>query len=551
MSVKKKSFGIRGLMQDWPLLISKIIDHAQHFHPRAEIVTQTPEVGRRRITYLDLSQRSKKLAQALRRLKIKSGDRVATLEWNTDRHLEIWFATSGIGSVCHTVNPRLFPKQIIYIMNHASDRVLFFNPMFLSLVRSLRPYLKTVKHFICLIDSVHMPKNEKEHIHCYEDLISIENGIWEWPIFDENTACGLCYTSGTTGNPKGVLYSHRSTILHTMAVAQPDSFQMRSEWTTMPIVPMFHANAWGYPFAASMVGSRLVLNGPYFDGATLYQLLKEENVRNATGVPTIWLGLLKYLKETGERLDMLRAIGIGGAAPPLSMIETFENVYGVPVHHAWGMTELSPVGSLGSLTAETAVWPKDAQLQIKTKQGRGMFGVEMKIVCADGTPAPWNGKTFGHLWVRGPWVARRYYGLKFDSLDDEGWFDTGDVATINAQGVMEITDRAKDVIKSGGEWISSILLENAALSFDGVAEAAVIGLPHPKWDERPLLIVVLNEGKTIEKKDLISFLETKVAKFWVPDDVVFVKEIPHTATGKINKIELRKIFKRHVWSTYI
>lgn len=548
MSVKKKPFGMRGLMQDWPLLISKIIDHAQHFHPRVEVVTQTLEAGRRRITYLNLSERSKKLAQVLRRLKLKSGDRVASLEWNTDRHLEIWFATGGIGAICHTVNPRLYPKQLIYTINHASDRFLFFNPMFLNLVRSLRPYLKTVKHFICLADLAQSPSSEKGEIHSYEDLLSIESGDLEWPIFDENTACGLCYTSGTTGNPKGVLYSHRSTTLHAMAVAQPDSFQMRSEWATMPIVPMFHANAWGYPFAACMVGSKLVLNGPHFDGATLYKLLKEENVRNATGVPTVWLSLLKYLKETGERLDMLRAIGVGGAAPPLSMIETFENTYGVPVHHAWGMTEISPVGSLGSFTAETATWPKDAQLRLKTKQGRGMFGVEMKIICADGTPAPWDGKTCGHLWVRGPWVVRRYFGLKFDSLNNDGWFDTGDIATINPQGVMEITDRAKDIIKSGGEWISSISLENAALDFDGVAEAAVIGLPHPRWGERPLLIVTLNEGKTIEKKALINFLEKKVAKFWVPDDVVIVKEIPHAATGKINKIELRKIFRGHIWA---
>ncbi|HXV73296.1 MAG TPA: long-chain fatty acid--CoA ligase, partial [Sphingomonadales bacterium] len=459
----------------------------------------------------------------------------------------IWFGAAGMGGVYHTVNPRLFPKQIAYIINHAGDRVLFFSLMFLPLVQGLRPHLKTVKHFVCLTDSSNMPKSGGEGLLCYEDLIAAEKGDLEWPSFDENTACGLCYTSGTTGNPKGVLYSHRSTVLHTMAVTQPDSFQMRSEWPVMPVVPMFHANAWGYPFAAAMAGSKLVLNGPFFDGATLHRLLKEENVKNATGVPTIWFGLLKYLKESGERLDMLEAIGVGGSAPPLSMIEAFEKTYKVPVHHAWGMTEMSPVGSLGSLNAETAAWPEDARLELKTKQGRGMFGVEMKIVRDDGSTAPWDGKTFGHLYVRGPWVARRYFGLKFDALDEEGWFDTGDVATIDPQGVMQITDRAKDVIKSGGEWISSIALENAAMGFEGVAEAAVIGLPHPKWNERPLLIVVMAEGKTLDKKALLAFLETKVAKFWVPDDVVAASEIPHTATGKVSKTELRESFKDHKW----
>jgi 3-(methylthio)propionyl---CoA ligase len=547
MPAKAHPFGIHGLMQDWPLLVSKILDHAQHFHPKAEVVTQTPEAGRHRTTYGEVALRAKKLAQALHRLGLKPGERAATLEWNTYRHLEIWFAAAGLGAVYHTVNPRLFPKQVAYIINHAADKALLFNLMFLPLVQGLRPHLKSVKHFICLADRANMPKSGGEGMLCYEDLIAAEDGAFDWPSFDENTACGLCYTSGTTGNPKGVLYSHRSTVLHTMAVTQPDSFQMRSEWPVLPVVPMFHANAWGYPFAAAMAGSKLVLNGPYFDGATLHKLLKEENVKNTCGVPTVWFGLLKYLKESGERLDMLGAIGIGGSAPPVAMIEAFEKTYKVPVHHAWGMTEMSPVGSLGSLTAETAAWPEDERIKLKTKQGRGMFGVEMKIVRDDGKEAPWDGKTFGHLCVRGPWVARRYFGLKFDALDDDRWFDTGDVATLDANGYMQITDRAKDVIKSGGEWISSIALENAAMDFDGVAEAAVIGLPHPKWNERPLLVVVMADGKTLDKKALLAFLATKVAKFWVPNDAVEVKEIAHTATGKVSKTELREAFKDYKW----
>ncbi len=535
-----------GLMQDWQLLVSKILEHGERFHPRVEVVTQTVEAGRHRYRYSDMALRSRKLAQALHRLGLKKGDVIATMAWNTFRHLELYYGVSGMGAVCHTLNPRLFPKQIAWVAAHAGDKALFFDLNFLPLVQGLEKLLKTVEHFVVLTDRGNMPKSLPRHYLCYEELVAAEDGDYAWPKLDENDACSLCYTSGTTGDPKGVLYSNRSTVLHAMATIVRDSFDFSSKKAIFPIVPMFHANAWGYPYGAVLVGAKIVLNGPFFDGKTLHALITEEKVATTTAVPTIWLGLLQYLSENKLELKPLEGLGIGGSAAPLSMIEAFEAM-GIDVHHAWGMTEMSPVGTMGSMTAETSAWSKDNQLKQKTKQGRGMFGVEMKIITDDGTEAPWDGKTFGHLNVRGPWVVEQYFNANSAAVDKDGWFDTGDVATIDQNGFMQITDRAKDVIKSGGEWISSIQLENAAASHPDVAMAAVIGLPHPKWRERPLLIVKLAAGKTLDKKSILEHLKGQVADWWLPDDIVTIDEMPLSATGKILKTRLRDIYKDHEW----
>ena len=538
---------MQGLMQDWPLLISRLIDHAERSHSKVEIVSETVEGIRHRYTYADCAVRSRKLAQSLDRLGVKKGDRVATLAWNTYRHLELYYGISGSGAVCHTLNPRLFPADIAWVVNNAEDQVLFFDLTFLPLVRGLEEHLKTVKAFVMMTDKSNMPKSLPDNYLCYEDLLDAEDGNYTWPKLDENDAASLCYTSGTTGHPKGVLYSHRSTVLHAMAVIVPDSFDLTATGPVMPIVPMFHANSWGYPYACTIVGCKLVLNGPKFDGESIYNLIKEEKVHTTTGVPTIWMGLLEYLKKKGGDLSPLFGLGIGGAAAPPTMIQAFEDL-GLRVHHAWGMTEISPVGSMGSMTAETATWPKEDQIKLKQKQGRAPFGIEMKIVVDGGKEAPWDGKTFGALHVRGPWVVERYFRANDTALDKDGWFDTGDVATIDENGFMQITDRAKDVIKSGGEWISSIDLENAAMGHDHVARAAVIGLPHKKWRERPLLIVQLEEGQALDKDSILKYLEGKVAKWWLPNDIVTIDELPLSATGKTKKTTLREHFKDHKWS---
>jgi len=537
---------MRGLMQDWPLLISRIADHAEHFHGEVEIVTQAIEGGRHRYTYKDFALRARKLSQCLIRLGLKKGDPVGTLAWNTYRHLEIYYGVPGMGGICHTLNPRLFPKQIAWVINHAEDKALFFDLTFLPLVQGLEEHLSTVKHFVVMAAREHMPKSLPAHYLSYEELLEAEDGDYLWAKMDENDAAALCYTSGTTGDPKGVLYSHRSTVLHAMAIIAPDAFDLRSTTTVMPVVPMFHANAWGYPYGALIVGCKLVFNGPFFTGQALHSLILEEEVHISTGVPTIWMGLLQYIKENNLDLGPLTGLGIGGSAPPPSMIKTFEDL-GAKVHHAWGMTEMSPVGSMGTLSAKTEKWSKEEQLKLKSKQGRGIFGVEMKVVVEDGSEAPWDGKTFGHLHVRGPWIISHYFKASDPATDKDGWFDTGDVATIDENGYMQITDRAKDVIKSGGEWISSIALENAAAGHGGVAQAAVIGRPHPKWRERPLLIVVLQKGKELDKKDIIDHLKDEVAEWWLPDDIVTIDEIPLSATGKIKKTVLREIFKDHQW----
>lgn len=533
-----------GLMQDWKLLTSKIIDHAANYHGDVEIVTLRAEGDEHRYNYKECLTRSKKLAQALERLGVGMGDCIGTLAWNTYRHMEIWYGVGGMGAIAHTINPRLFIEQISYIIDHAEDKVLFVDLTFIPLLEALKDNLKGVKHIIIMTDEDHMVETSFDNILCYETLIDAEDGSYTWQDFDENTACGLCYTSGTTGNPKGVLFSHRSTVLHTFASIMKDTIATSASDVSMPIVPMFHANAWGVPFGAAAAGAKIVFNGPNYDPEVLYNLMEREKVTQSAAVPTVWLGLLAYLKKTGKKLNTLNYTVIGGSAAPKSMIKSFQEDYGVEVAHAWGMTEMSPLGTVGSMSNETSTWSKEDQLDLKCKQGRPVFGVELKITDDEGNEMPRDGKTFGHLMVRGPWIAKAYLKEEGgDILDSDGWFDTGDVATLDKQCFMQITDRSKDVIKSGGEWISSIDLENSAVAHPDVAEAAVIGVFHPKWDERPLLICVLEEGKKLDKASILSFLDGKIAKWWMPDDVVEIDEIPHTATGKILKRELRKIYK--------
>ena len=533
-----------GKMQDWPLLIWRLIDHAAAAHGRREIVTQTVEGPRHRYTWQDVRHRSKQLAQALAGLGVSAGDRVGTLAWNTHRHLEAWFGIVGLGAVSHTLNPRLFPEQLVYIINHAEDVVLMLDLSFVPLVEKLAPHLKTVKQFVILTDREHMPETSLPGALCYEELIAAEDGAFDWVSMAETDPAGLCYTSGTTGHPKGVLYSHRSTVMHALLISLGDTMGLTSTGVSLPVVPMFHANAWGIPYSAAIVGAKLVLNGPHFDPATLQKLITEEGVTSTAAVPTVWLAMLQHLEKTGTTLEPLDRLVIGGAAAPRSMIEAFENRYGITVCHAWGMTELSPVGTIGTMTAEAAALPRERQVDLKVKQGRAMFGVDLKITDDEGRKLPRDGKSAGHLKVRGPAVVEHYFkGEGGYILDEEGYFDTGDVATLDEMGFIQITDRAKDVIKSGGEWISSIDLENTAVGHPAVAEAAVIGVPHPKWDERPLLIIVRKPDMTVTKEEMLDFLRDKVVKWWLPDDVVFVDEIPHTATGKISKLELRRQFK--------
>jgi fatty-acyl-CoA synthase len=532
-----------GLMQDWSLLLHKIIDHAANFHGEREVVSRTPEGTLERTNYRRIDSRAKKLAQALAARGIGPGDRVATLAWNTARHLESWYGIAGVGAVYHTLNPRLFPDQIVWIANHAGDRVLLFDISFAELVAKIAPRLETVEFYVALTDREHLPDVGIPNLVAYEDLIAPMSGSFAWKEFDEHTACGLCYTSGTTGNPKGVLYSHRSNTLHAMMICAADTLALSCRDTMLPVVPMFHANAWGIPFAAPMTGAKLVLPGPRLDGASLWQLFTDEKVTVTAAVPTVWLAMLNYLEETGKTLPHLKKVLIGGAAVPRAMIETFERKYGIEVIHGWGMTETSPLGTIGTMKAETAGLPWEKKLDYKVRQGHPPFGVEMKITDAENRELPRDGKTSGHLKVRGAAVSKAYFRDQVSSaFDAEGWFDTGDVATLNADGYMTITDRAKDVIKSGGEWISSIEIENLAVGHPAVSEAAVIGIRHPKWDERPLLIVVLKPGQNATKGDILAFLSGKIAAWWMPDEVVFVDAIPHSATGKMQKVALRERF---------
>jgi len=537
-----------GLMQDWPLLVTKMLDHGAFNHGEREMVTRSVEGPMRRCTLADLRRRSLRVAKALEREGIGLGDRVATMAWNTDRHVEAWFGIMGLGAICHTLNPRLFADQLVYIINHAEDQMVFVDLTFVPLLQALAGKLPSVRRYIVLTDGANLPATSLPNVVAYEDWLAGVDADFAWKTFDENTAAALCYTSGTTGNPKGVLYSHRSNVLHGLMVNQPDVLGLSSEDSILPIVPMFHANAWAITYAAPAAGTKMVLPGAGMDGASIYELLENEQVTAAAAVPTVWMGLLQYLEQTGKKLPYLHKVLIGGAACPPVMIRKFELDYGVEVIHGWGMTEMSPVGTTGKMKYSSMQLDAESRLKLKEKQGRAPFMVEMKIVDSDHHEMPHDGKAFGHLLVRGPAVARAYFRHDEEILDEEGWFDTGDIATIDALGFMQITDRSKDVIKSGGEWISSIHVENAAVGCPGIAEAAVIGLPHPKWGERPLLIAVREPGAEVDKKAVLAFLQGKIANWWMPNDVVFVEQIPHTATGKIQKMELRQQFADHPWS---
>jgi fatty-acyl-CoA synthase len=538
-----------GLMQDWPLLCHRIIDHAALNHGERPVISRSIEGPIHATNYAAIRARALRVAQRLERDGVRQGDRVATLAWNTWRHLESWYGILGIGAVYHTVNPRLFTDQITWIVNHAEDRVLMTDVTFLPLLEKIADKIPAIERTIVFCDNAHMPATSLRNAVPYEEWLAEADGDFAWKSFDENTAAGMCYTSGTTGKPKGVVYSHRSNVLHAMAALRPDMIGISPSDIALPVVPLFHANGWALGFAAPMSGAAMVLPGQKLDGASIYELLTEFKVTCTAAVPTVWLALLQHLEKTGGKLPYLRRVVIGGSACPRAMISTFQDVYGVEVTHAWGMTEMSPLGTSCTLKPEYAGLKGDALLDVKQKQGHTPFGVEMKITDDAGRRMPWDGKTFGRLKVRGPAVAKTYFKDDSDILDEEGFFDTGDVGTIDRYGYLNITDRSKDVIKSGGEWISSIELENLAVGHPKVAEAAVIGVRHPKWDERPLLVVVLKEGQAASKNEMLAFLDGKVAKWWMPDDVVFVAEIPHTATGKIQKIALREQFKDYALPT--
>jgi len=541
---------MKGLMQDWPLLVHTVIDHAAINHGDAEVVSRTVEGPMHVTNYAEINARSRKLASALKRRGCGFGDVIGTMAWNGYRHMEAWYAIAGLGAVYHTLNPRLFEKQLDYIVNHGGDQLILVDLTFVPLIEKLIARFPRVRDIVIMTDSAHMPDTSLKNAICYEELLAEGDDDFSWPQFDENTACGLCYTSGTTGNPKGVLYSHRSNVLHAMAANFADVLAIKSTDVVLPVVPMFHANAWALTFAAPMMGAKMVMPGEKMDGESIYQLLTEEKVTFTAAVPTVWLMLLQYLEKAGGELPDLERVAIGGAACPPAVIDAFENKYGVRVMHAWGMTEMSPLGTLVSMKAGMEDLDEQALWAIKLKQGRSFYTVEMKIVDDDGNEQPRDGETSGTLVVRGPAVSGEYYkGEGGQILDQEGWFGTGDVGTIDPYGFFQITDRSKDVIKSGGEWISSIDLENVAVGHEAVAEAAVIGIAHPKWDERPLLIVVLKPGAKATKEDILGFLKGQIAKWWMPDDVSFVDEIPHSATGKIDKVTLRRQFEDYVLPT--
>jgi fatty-acyl-CoA synthase len=541
---------MHGLMMNVPLQISSLIRHADRYHGGTQIVSRLVEGGIHRYTYADAHRRARQLANALASLGVRASDRIGTLAWNGHRHFELYYAVSGSGAICHTINPRLFPEQIVYIVNHAEDRYVFFDLTFLKLIESIAPHCRAVRGWVAMTDRAHMPPSVLHEMLCYEDLVNGHSDQYEWPEFDEWTASSLCYTSGTTGNPKGVLYAHRSTILHAYAACLPDAIGLSARDVVLPVVPMFHVNAWGLPYACALAGCKLVFPGAQLDGASLHALFESEKVTLSAGVPTVWLGLLQHVKQNNLRFSTLDRTVIGGSACPPAMIRSFEEDYGVRVLHAWGMTEMSPLGTVCTLKSQHLALAKDRQYAIQNKQGRPIFGVDMKIVDDQGKDLPWDGKAFGDLLVRGPWVTTQYFKDEGGDIlheDDSGetWFPTGDVATIDPDGFMQITDRSKDVIKSGGEWISSIDLENTAMAHPGVKEAAVVGVRHPKWDERPLLVVVRKPGAALTREELLAFFEGKVAKWWVPDDVVFVDDLPHTATGKLLKTKIREEFRTH------
>jgi 3-(methylthio)propionyl---CoA ligase len=537
---------MNGLMMQQPLLISSLLRHAERHHGSQEVVSRRVEGDIHRTTYRELAARSRRLANALAALGVQRGERVATLAWNGHRHLELYYAVSGSGAVLHTLNPRLHADQMRWIADHAEDRVLFFDQTFLPLIEKIAVEMTTVKHFVLMCGRAHMPADSRiPALRCYEELIEAESDAYDWPGLDENSAASLCYTSGTTGNPKGVLYSHRSTVLHTMAVALPDALNVSARETILPVVPMFHVNAWGLPYAACLAGAKLVFPGPALDGKSLHELFETEGVTLSAGVPTVWQGLLAHVEANDLKFTTMKRTVIGGSACPPAVMNSFQQRHGVQVLHAWGMTELSPLGTAGVLKGHQLDLPEAEREAIQHKQGRAVFGIDMKIVGDDGRELPWDGQAAGELLVRGPWVVAQY--LKAEGGDPlvDGWFPTGDVATMDADGFMQITDRSKDVIKSGGEWIGSIDLENIAMAHPAVAMAACIAVPHPKWDERPLLVVVAKPGATPTRHELLGFFEGRIAKWWTPDDVVFVDAIPLGATGKMLKNKLREQFREH------
>jgi fatty-acyl-CoA synthase len=534
---------MRGLMQDWPLTLDKILDHAANWHSGREIVSRSVEGPIVRTNYADIRTRAKKLSNALKGLGVKPGDRVATLAWNSARHMEAWYAIMGIGAVCHTLNPRLFPDQLCYIMGHAGDKILFTDLTFLPTIIERRADMTSVEKVIVMTDEGHMASVGLDGALCFERLVEEHADDCAWGGFDENTAAGLCYTSGTTGNPKGVLYSHRTNFLHTLVTLQHDVMGISGRDVVLPVVPMFHANAWGLAFSCPAVGCKVVMPGPKLDGASVHELIETEGVTFSAAVPTVWLMLLQHLRATGGKLHSLKRVVIGGSAVPESLIRAFRDEFDVDVTHAWGMTETSPLGTLSVPTPEVAALSAEEQLRYKLKQGRPPAGVELKLTDDEGRRQPHDGTTFGRLKIKGAFIVGEYFkGEGGEILDEEGFFDTGDVATIDALGYMQITDRAKDVIKSGGEWISTIEIENLAAGHPKALMAAVIGVAHPKWDERPLLLVKLKEGEEATREEFLDYLTGKIARWWMPDDVVFVDDIPLGATGKIDKKLIRQRF---------
>ena len=534
-----------GNMQQQGMLISDILQFAAGYHRDSEIVTNLVEGGIHRYNYAQALERTCQLANALVKLGVKAGDRIATIAWNTHRHFEVYYAVSGMGAITHTINPRLFPEQLEFIVNHAEDQYLFVDLTFMPLVEQLISKFPTIKGVVVMAGREHLPDTRLPNVLCYEDLIADEATHFDWPRFDDQSAAALCYTSGTTGNPKGVLYSHRSTLIHALAASQKDALDIGNDNTVLPVVPMFHVCAWGIPYSAPMVGANIVFPGAGMDGASLTQLILGEQVDLLLGVPTVWLGLLNHLDQSGDILESVERVVIGGSAAPLSMIESFDKIHGAFVVHAWGMTEMSPLGTVCAPTASLKSLDDNERYAMQTKQGRPVFGVQIKIVDEAGDPKPHNGKDFGRLLVKGPWIVDRYYLAEESACEEDGWFDTGDVATIDERGYMQIVDRKKDVIKSGGEWISSIELENVAVGYEGVQEACVIGVAHPKWDERPLLLVVADDQTELDLAALLAFIAERVAKWWVPDEVLVVDSLPHTATGKLLKKDLRESYASH------
>jgi len=536
-----------GLMQNQPLMISSLIEHANRHHQDVEIVSRRVEGDIHRTTYGAIARRSRQLAHALDALQLAFGERVATLAWNGYRHLELYFGVSGTGRVLHTLNPRLHPDQIAWIANHAQDQVLCFDLTFLPIIKAIQGKATTIRHFIALCDADQLPADTGiAGLTSYEAWIAPHPGTYAWPEFDENSASSMCYTSGTTGNPKAALYSHRSTILHAFAGSLPDALNLSARDCVLPVVPMFHVNAWGLPYACAMTGAKMVFPGPAMDGKSIFELIEAEKVTFAAGVPTVWQMMLGHMQSGKLRFSTLKRTVIGGSACPPAMITAFNDHYGVEVLHAWGMTEMSPLGTVCTLKNKHLDLPATDKMKVRLKQGRGLYGVDMKIVDPQGQELPWDGKTFGDLLVKGPWIIRDYYQAEGPSPLVDGWFPTGDVATIDADGYMQITDRSKDVIKSGGEWISSIDVENIAVAHPGVAMAACIGVKHPKWDERPIIAVVRKPGAGVSREELLAFYDGKIAKWQIPDDVVFVDAIPLGGTGKMQKTRLRDMLRDYV-----